>query len=277
MIQDKKKMLFDRLKEKNLDQQFKNRIEKGVGCSPFVSEAICNVAREVYFPILDASYNFKPGQIMFTCLSAENGSSQTIKEASKVTVLLTLNNGDKDMAIRRKAGVKALRRHRIIRMSNEAYNQGGLLTVEDLAYQIFNLGERTINRDLAFLKKDGEYPPLRSIIKDMGRTISHRVLIIKHWLSGDELSDLQRKYNHSFSSLENYISTFKRVIALQYEKYTIAKVAYLLKISQPLVKAYVEIWGKYKENALPHRLAEISDLFSVIEEKKTAEKRRSHS
>ena len=63
-------------------------------------------------------------------------------------------------------------------MSIEAFQQGGLLTVEDLAHRLLNCGERTISRDLAELESEGILLPLRSMIKDMGRALSHRELII---------------------------------------------------------------------------------------------------
>lgn len=40
MIIDRKAMLQDRLAAKDLDHQFRHRIEHGMGCSPFMSEAI---------------------------------------------------------------------------------------------------------------------------------------------------------------------------------------------------------------------------------------------
>jgi hypothetical protein len=121
------------------------------------------------------------------------------------------------------------------------------------------------------LRKDGENPPLRSTIKDIGRTISHKGIIIKNWLKGDELSDLNRKYNHSFSAIEAYLETFKRVIYLQSQGYTLEKIAYIQKISQQLAKAYADLWNEYKSKALPHRIKEllgIGDLTEASSKKK---------
>ena len=158
------------------------------------------------------------------------------------------------------------------RMCTEAYNQGGLITVEDLAYRILNTGERTIVRDLKKIRENGDNPPLRSTIKDMGRTISHKTLIIKNWLKGDELSDLKRKYNHSFSAIENYVNKFKRVVFLSHENKPIEQIAYLLKISIPLAESYLELWQNYSENALPHRKNEVLELIGTVN--KTKKKKR---
>jgi len=271
MIVDRKAMLQDRLLAKDLDHQFKYRIEHGMGCTPFVSEAIVNAVHEVYLPVLDSQSNLKTGQMLFQCLSTHNGSTSRIAEAEQLTVVLTIDAGSVDQEVRSKKGVEGLRRFRLCRVCSEAYNQGALLTVEDLAYRLFNVGERTIVRDLSMIRKDGDNPPLRSTIKDMGRTISHKVVLIKNWLKGDELSDLNRKYNHSFSAIESYLNTFKRVVFLKHEGYATERIAYMQRISESLAKAYLDIWEQYKEKAMPHRINEMIDL---IGSKSAAKKKK---
>jgi hypothetical protein len=270
MIIDRKAMLQDRLAAKDLDHQFRNRIEHGMGCSPFVSEAITKAVHEIYLPVLDSTSNIKPGQIMFQCLSKSNGSTSRIAEAEQITVVLTLDSGMIDQGVRKQKGVDGLRRFRLIRVCNEAYNQGGLLTVEDIAYRLFNVGERTVVRDLALIRKDGENPPLRSTIKDIGRTITHKAVLIKNWLKGDELSDLNRKYNHSFSAIESYLNTFKRVVFLNHEGYTVERIAYVQKISSSLATTYLNLWQEYKDKAMPHRIKEILEIIGTkVTPKKT--------
>ncbi len=89
MIFDKKAALIERLRTKNLNQQFRNRIEHGMGCSPFISEAICTAVKDVYLPILNSPSNLQPGQMLFTCLSTSNGPSVAIKDAVMITALLS--------------------------------------------------------------------------------------------------------------------------------------------------------------------------------------------
>ena len=123
-------------------------------------------------------------------------------------------------------------------MAVEAFQQGGLLTVEDLANRLLNCGQRTLSRDLDVLRREGVVLPLRSMIKDMGRSISHRSLIVKEWLMGNEYSEISFRTNHSIPAVQNYISKFKRVIALSEEGYDRHAVAFLVKLSAPLVESY---------------------------------------
>jgi hypothetical protein len=263
MIPDRKAMQQERLAAKDLDHQFRYRIEQGMGCSPFVSEAIVKAVHDVYLPVIDSQANLKPGQMFFQCLSQRNGSTSKVAQAEQITVVLTIDSGKSDQDIRTQKGIDGLRRFRLCRVCSEAYNQGALLTVEDLAYRLFNVGERTIVRDLSLIRKEGENPPLRSTIKDMGRTISHKAILIKNWLKGDELSDLNRKYNHSFSAIESYLNTFKRVVFLSHEGYAVERIAYMQKISDALVKSYLDLWQQYHEKAMPHRVKEVLEIIGT--------------
>ena len=74
----------------------------------------------------------------------------------------------------------------------EAFQQGGLLTVEDLANRLLNCGQRTLSRDLKALKARQITLPLRSTIKDMGRAISHRTLIVQQWLQEKNIPKFQK-------------------------------------------------------------------------------------
>ena len=68
----------------------------------------------------------------------------------------------------------------------------------------------------------------------MGRAISHRTLIVHQWLQGKEYSQISQNTFHSVLSVKNYISKFKRVIALAQEGFDIHGISFLVKISVPL-------------------------------------------
>lgn len=140
-------------------------------------------------------------------------------------------------------------------MAVEAFQQGGLLTLEDLANRLFNCGQRTLSRDLDILRREGVVLPLRSTIKDMGRSISHRSLIIEHWLLGKEYSEISRDTHHSVPSVQNYVSKFKRVIALTEEGYDVHTIAFLVKISASLAESYHTLYQSVK--MVPHRRKEL--------------------
>ncbi|MCK5537519.1 MAG: DUF1670 domain-containing protein [Bacteroidales bacterium] len=268
MINNTSSGKWDRLNAKNLDSQFKNEIMTGLNCSLFESEAILNTVHQVYGDYFKYSDSLQPGKTNFVVISIENSPARKLTDAIKKTVTLTLDDGKNDLTVREKGGVIAMRRHRLQRICNEAFIQGGLLTVEDIANRIFCCGERTLVRDIKYFKDKGIMLPLRSTIKDMGRTLSHRKLIVEKWLNGYEYSEIIRTTNHSIDAINNYISKFKQVVALSLEKYDTNTIAFLTKISGPLVKTYVQMWQELY--ALPHRKSEIESL--VLKKNKTYKK-----
>ena len=249
---------WTRLAQKQLDQQFLNEIISGLQCSPFEASAILDTVYKVYAPYFETSGTLKPGQILLPVVAVETSSNTPLSESKQITVVLTLDAGDEDLQIREKRGVTGLRRHRLQRMAHEAFQQGGLLTVEDLAYRLLNCGPRTLSRDLSALKANHIVLPLRSTIKDMGRAISHRTLIVHQWLDGKEYSQISKSTFHSVPSVKNYINKFKRVIALAKEEFDIYTISFLVKISAPLTQQYYTLYRT--ATIAPHRQRELESF-----------------
>ena len=249
---------WERLKQKQLDTQFINHLQFGMNCSMFEAKAILNAVYETYQPFFDNRASMKPGQICFEVVTIENSPKVKLSECQMKTVILTLDAGEEDLEIRRETDVIGLRRHRLCRICNEAFQQGGLLTVEDLANRLLNCGERTLVRDIKALKEKGIILPLRSTIKDMGRAITHRELIVKQWLEGKEFSEISRSTNHSVEAIANYVDKFRRVICLAKDNHEIKTIAFLVKISQELAQQYYDLF--LNAEIVSHRKSELDDL-----------------
>jgi uncharacterized protein YerC len=241
MINDSSLERWGRLEHKGLDQQFLQEIIKGLNCSPFEAKAVGEAVYRVYGHYFETSPALLPGQVKMQVLAVEARVGQPIAESAQVLVILTVNDEKEDLRVREKGGVVALRRHKIERLCREAFDQGGLLTVEDLAYRILNCGERTICRDLAFFRKNDIFIPLRSTVKDIGRTLSHRLLIVKLWAQGKEYSEISRETRHSFNAIQNYVDKFKRAVVLSREGYDTNHISFLLRMSTSLVEKYLEL------------------------------------
>ncbi len=249
---------WDRLKQKQLDTQFINSLIQGMNCSQFESKAILNAVYQTYQPFFDNSGAMKPGQILFEVVSIDSGAQMKLSQCKMVSVILTLDAGEEDLLIREQQGVQGLRQHRLQRVVNEAFQQGGLLTVEDIANRLLNCGERTVCRDIKAFKDQDIVLPLRSTIRDMGKSITHRALIIKEWLLGNEYTEIARKTHHSIDAVANYIDKFKRVVCLTKNNYELKTVSFLVKLSPSLTEEYYRLYQDHK--TVPHRKEELDDL-----------------
>lgn len=258
MINNSSLQKWDRLKQKQQDTQFVNTLIQGMNCSQFEAKAILNAVYETYQPFFDNSGAMKPGQILFEVVSVENGAQKKLSECKMVSVVITLDSGEEDLAVKERYGVPGLRRHRLERMVNEAFQQGGLLTVEDIANRLLNCGERTICRDIKVLKEQGIVLPLRSTIRDMGKSVTHRALIVKEWLAGKEYSEIARATHHSVDAVANYVDKFKRVVCLAKNNYEIKTIAFLVKLSPSLTQEYYDLYRK--TDTVPHREEELDDM-----------------
>lgn len=70
-----------------------------------------------------------------------------------VRVTLTLDDGIEDLEVLKRQGYKALRQKRVLRLTYETYEQGGLLTQKDLTC-LLQVSSRTICNDIAELTAD---------------------------------------------------------------------------------------------------------------------------
>lgn len=258
MVNNSAPQKWDRLRQKQLDTQFVNTLIQGMNCSQFEAKAIMNAVYDTYQPFFDNSGTMKPGQMLFEVVSVENGAQKKLSECKMVNVTLTLDAGVEDLEIRQKMGVTELRRHRLQRIATEAFQQGGVLTVEDIANRLLNCGERTICRDIKAFKEKDIVLPLRSTIRDMGKSITHRSLIVKEWLLGREYSEIALRTNHSVEAVANYVDKFKRVICLAKNNYEINTIAFLVKLSPALAQEYYKLF--YSLKIVPHRSEEIDEM-----------------
>jgi len=258
MINNSSLRKWRRLSQKQLDQQFTHEMVHGLQCSPFEASAMLDAVYRVYSPYFETSGTLKPGQILFQVISVDARPNTPLADSKQVTVTLTFDAGDEDLEVRRTQGIPSLRRHRMQRMAVEAFQQGGLLTLEDLAIRLLNCGLRTLSRDLDVLRRRGVVPPLRSIIKDMGRSISHRSLIVAEWLLGKEYSEISCSTSHSVPAVQNYVSKFKRVVALAQEGYDVHTIAFLVKVSAALAESYHQLYNEVK--IVPSRRKELKSF-----------------
>ena len=262
-----------RLDSKSLDSMFRRRIEEGANCAPFVSKAILATVKEV-FPIgpEEPDHQLGLGQIQLLVVSALEPAGKPLEECQKVTVRLTLDAGQEDFLVRAVHGVEGLRRARILRLTTEARDQGGLLSYEDLAYRLFNCGVRTIVRDVQNLRRREIEVPSRGQQQDIGPGQTHRVQAVRLFLLGHQPNEIARRLYHSLGSIENYITTFARVVVLVNRNYADDEIAFVMRRSTPLIAAYRKLYGEFQDKHTGRR--RIQEILSRVENPSAPSKKR---
>ncbi len=192
---------------KTISQQVKQLAIAGTGISPWEAEILIQTAEDIYFSNTELR-DLKHRQMKYSCVSACEGAGKPLKECQIKTVVLTLHsNTDEEelMAVGNKERQIFIRRRRLSRIADEAKDQGGLLSQEDIA-TLLMCDVKTIQRDVKELKIEGITVPTRGQQKDIGPGVTHRELVIRHWLDGKEPVEVARQTKHSIGAVENYIA-----------------------------------------------------------------------
>jgi hypothetical protein len=239
-----------RLQIKTINQQMKQIAVQGTGISPWEAQVLVDVIEEVYFSELNRK-ELKAGQIKYQCLSADEGPGKPLKDCKMISVTLTLfdpqDTGNFSTVNNKDRSIE-LRRRRLSRICEEAKEQGGFLTQEDLA-EILMCDVRTIRRDTKCLKEIGIVLPTRGQQKDIGPGVTHRAIAIRHWLEGKEPVEVAQQIKHSIAAVENYLQKFKRTAFLRQRGFTDFEIALTVGISVCAAKTFCGLYEEYKGKA----------------------------
>lgn len=232
-----------RLSNKNQDQQLINKVVAGTGLSPWEATVLVEIVQEVYFTDA-AKQPLRSGQLRYDCVQTTEGAGKPVKQCQTTPVHLTLLDSA-DPAFEAKHGHTALRQLRIQRLTEEAREQGGLLTQEDLAQLLF-CDVRTIRRDIAELREKREiHVATRGQQKDIGPGVTHKGVALRLWLEGKEPVEVARQINHTLHAVERYIQHFCRVAFLWRKSFAPLQIALTVGISSASVKTYLDIYETY--------------------------------
>lgn len=264
-----------RLKIKTLGQRMKRVAVEGAGLSPWEAGVLVEAIDEVYFSDPDLK-ELSTGQMKYSCVSASEGPGKPLDRCSMSTVLLTMIDPEdrRDLPSDGKQASVHRRQRKIMRLTEEAREQGGLLTQEDLA-AVLDSDVRTIRRDIHDLRDNGIVVATRGQQKDIGPGVSHRGLAIRHWLEGREPVEVARAINHSIAAVESYLEKFKRVAYLRSKSFDDYQIALTVGMSVASVRTFVEIYSESKD--LPFFRSRLAEIELVGEQHYMAEDEKKDS
>jgi DNA-binding CsgD family transcriptional regulator len=234
--------LYDRSMEKTPEQVFISSLRKDFELSPAESQGVLELAKECLFGDIPKTL----GKVKVLCASVNAKHGKPLSEQEMTRVELTLDKGVEDLDVLRREGAAALRQLKVLRITEEAWDQEGLLTQEDIG-RILQVSERTIRSDIKDLIKDGNTVHTRGYDHDIGRSVSHKSRIVELYLQGYTYDEIMRKTRHSPFSIKRYIVAFGRMLLLLEKKITlIPELSRLLHQSERLTKEYLGLYEEHK-------------------------------
>ncbi len=250
-----------RISQKTLDHTFLHMIQDGANCPPFISNAILDTAKKVYrINESDGRYTIKEGQMRIIGVAAHEPAGRRLSECKMKECVITIYNDSEDDKNRIDYGTTGLRRSKLLRIANEAWDQGVLLTHEDFAYKILHCGLRTIARDIKYFKERNIFVPTRGQQMDIGPGVSHKIIAVELMLQRKDEHEIARLIYHSLKAIERYTTSFARIVILKEKGFSVKDIAFVVQLSSRLVEEYLKLFNKYKDDPeYKERLDEITE------------------
>ena len=220
------------------------RLANDFNLTPIIAEAYYQQFDQYYREHTNISLS--GGEVAYEAVAADEPAGKHIRLTRKVTVRLRLIDLNTDLEALANYGLAGLRRHRIARLTRQAYDQYALLSYEDLA-MILTTSPGTVKRDIAYLRHEGMFIITRGMKHDMGPGLSHKTIIIDLYLKNYTFSEIELKTNHSESSVKRYLADFIQVAILHKQNFSYNQIRLIAKKSDRLVREYIQLYQTYEK------------------------------
>lgn len=265
MTEDRNRQSDERLRLKTQNETLMREAMAGAGLTRWEARALPELVEEIYFS-QGVAGPLRDGQILYQCTALDEGPGKSLAACRQVQVRLSVVDVAHDQPLRRAQGLSVMRQQALCRITEEAREQGGLLTQEDAAF-LLHSSERTIRRDVAALLKRGIHVATRGFVKDIGPTLSHKGIAIQHWLAGSEPVEVARQINHSLGAVERYLGDFRRVAFATMKGFDVTTTARITRLSPSLITTYRTIYDAVaKDPDYAYRFDEIRLLDGIEED-----------
>lgn len=250
----------DRLAEKTPEASFLHVLRDEFNLSLREAREVVSAAQE-YLGLDRPSAQVRAGQVRLVVASLRAPFGPPLTETDRVTVTLTVDAGPADAEVATHEGRVGLRQGRILRLVDEALEQGGVLTEEDLA-RVLQITPRTVSRDIQALKAAGHVVQTRGQVKGAGRGQTHKVRIIELWLDRQGYDRIALWAHHSVQAIKRYVATFQRVVTLHRAQTAVSQIAFLVGASARLVGDYLALYERVTGQAA--RLAKLEEELARV-------------
>jgi hypothetical protein len=133
-------------------------------------------------------------------------------------------------------------RQKAVRLCEQAYRQGALLSNCDLA-ELLGHDDPSIARELSRHEREtGKLVPRRATLHDVGTGLTHkRIICLMRYAQGKPADLVARETYHSLEAVDRYLGQFDRVRHCRQQGMTPEKTAFTLNCGVSLVEEYLAI------------------------------------
>lgn len=237
---------FGPLKSKTLQNALAQRINEQfprIG-GPRIQQLCAQMILEVMAQHVRPMEHLKHGQALWTAIAVDDppGYRQKLTQVRLVPVVLDIST-DRDIndridrvAPRERLATKA------VRLSEQAFAQGGLLSNCDLA-ELLCADDSAIAAALTRHERiTGKLVPRRATVHDVGTGLTHkRIICHKRYAEGKDVVQVARETYHSLESVDRYLGQYDRVRHCRLQGMDPHQTAHALGCGVALVREYLDI------------------------------------
>ncbi len=251
---------FRRLSDKSLEQHLLYRFLNNYGYDKgeVTAKAIINDILQLidhFFlvsSIDDDLHHINYGQLVWMAVPVDEfpQRSKSIARTRLKPVVLSFINDEDISHIAHGFDSKSLRKNRLKRWVDQAFDQGALLTQLDLAV-LLGVCDAVVSQYVQEIQKEGHLLPTRGNIHDLSGAITHKREIITLYLQGYLTPDIALKTNHSKEAVDRYIKDYHRVeILWSHDIKDPDKISLLSRLSKRVVQQYIDLLPAKSKNSL---------------------------
>jgi hypothetical protein len=186
-----------------------------------------------------------PGQTVWPAVAVDEspGYRKSIWATRQVPVVVTVANQDDVAELRLGTPTTQILQRALVRAANDAYAQGGVLTMADLSMLFYRSHTRIAELIRQYEKETGQVVPRRGNVHDMGRTITHkRVICRKAYVEGKPTHLIAQETFHSPEAVDHYLLDFARVYFATVQRgMTPEQTAFAMQRPLSIVNGYVDM------------------------------------
>lgn len=254
---------MNRLKNKSLRQHLLHRFlhsygyDKGAVTAGAIVDDILALIEDYYLvsSLEDHLHYLHTGQLVWMAVPVDEypGRGKSIAATRTKPVVLSFVTDEDISHIAHGFDSTSLRRKRMERFVDEAFDQGALLTHLDLA-ALLGVCDATVSKFACEIQKNGKVLPTRGNIHDLSGAVTHKREIIALYLEGYLTPQIAMKTNHSKEAVDRYIKDYHRVELLWKHGITdLDQISQLSRLSKRVAHQYIDLLPQKlrKEKYLP--------------------------
>jgi hypothetical protein len=189
---------------------------------------------------------FKPGQIFWNALDKTTRADSPKRKYKPV--ILTLITEDEIEMLTNGKQFHEIRKKAIARMIEEAYAQGGILTMRDIGLLLLQDPSSISRLRIKYEEENNVVLPHSGALHDMGSCVTHkREIIYKAYVEKKDPVKVANETNHSQSAVDRYLIDFHRVKTLIRDKKDDNYINIITNISKSVIRQYRKIYEEYVE------------------------------